>query len=270
MIKMKNKISLILWSLMIVLVNALSGCSKEEALKFLGYDLDVVGSADTNVELYLNEQDFWNRENVIFSGTIEQNPDTTLWSSLNYHSGQPEVYWMYVYKGDFNNLRDGNSCSQFSGLPPEDSGGKYFTPTPPPTPEVQSQNASNGYSVTCFPSLSLTPTRLEIQVLNNTIGVEDAEVQLYFSEEAHVNNLTAQEDADQLTDSYTHFPPADENIFKQATDKDGYVLFDNLEPKQYWFRITKDGLTNDAGTINLNEALPDDMNITTSITVGIN
>ncbi len=63
--------------------------------------------------------------------------------------------------------------------------------------------------------------------------------------------------------------PCIEDYFLQTTDESGEVYFDNLEPRNYWFRITKDTLSNEGTVIRTREALPRNADITTQQEVSI-
>lgn len=103
--------------------------------------------------------------------------------------------------------------------------------------------------------ISSTPTKLRFQVFDAGQKVERASIDLYTTESAYlykgsnvVNVL---------------------NIGDGLTDVNGEVEFSRLEPRQYWFRITKGTKNNSATTFKTSTALPDDANITNVIQVGI-
>ena len=128
--------------------------------------------------------------------------------------------------------------------------------------------------------MTTPPSKLQLTVMHNGQAVEGAQVQLYFSQEAYETDLQAHQDFDELLETYG-FPEETGNFgsqttkclketFSQTTDAEGVVYFPDLEAKKYWFRISSGELTNEGGTIQLEELLSEDPNITRSITVGIN
>ena len=133
-----------------------------------------------------------------------------------------------------------------------------------------------------YATLTNAPTRLQLSVSHQGQPVEEAIVQLYFTEKTYQDSLAAQEDFEHLRPTYGYFVDdpsvSDEkeyltyitqDNFLQTTDKEGVVIFDNLEPRNYWFRITKDTLSNESTTTRTLRALPRDADITTSMTVGV-
>ena len=149
----------------------------------------------------------------------------------------------------------------------------------------QLTNRFNGVTVSHgkrYATLTNVPTRLQLSVSHQGEALEGAEVQLYFTEQAYEDSLAAQHDFKHLKPTYGYVssdpalrdPEASftyfvEEYFLQTTDKDGAVTFHNLEPRNYWFRITKDTLSNEGTIVRTREALPRDANVTTSMTVGV-
>ena len=94
--------------------------------------------------------------------------------------------------------------------------------------------------------------------------------------------MAAQEDFDHLRPTYGYFVDEEgttgeeryfvnqnKERFLQTTNEAGEVYFDNLEPRNYWFRITKDTLSNEGTVVRTREALPRDADISNIMTVGI-
>ncbi len=94
--------------------------------------------------------------------------------------------------------------------------------------------------------------------------------------------MVAQKDFEQLRPTYGYFVDEEgtsgeeryfvnqnKEYFLQTTDESGEVYFDNLEPRNYWFRITKDTLSNEGMVIRTREALPRNADITTQQEVSI-
>lgn len=129
----------------------------------------------------------------------------------------------------------------------------------------------------------LTPpaSKLQLTVYHNGEVVPNAEVTLYFSEEAYQTGMSAAYDIDELKDTYgiftmegsyglsnyTHRCLTESLIM--TTDEEGIAYFDNLEPRQYWFTVEKDELSNATATITTGKALSESSDVTTSLTVGI-
>jgi hypothetical protein len=109
--------------------------------------------------------------------------------------------------------------------------------------------------------LSSTPTKLRLVVYHTGDPVEGASVQLYKTADDYNTQTT-----DRLPDPETgvYLPDV------VYTDANGEVYFEDLEPRQYWFRITKGPLSNSDGTIHTDGVLTDDENITNQKSVGIN
>jgi hypothetical protein len=146
-------------------------------------------------------------------------------------------------------------------------------------------NRFNGVTVSngkAYATLTNTPTRLQLSVSHQGQPVEGATVQLYFTEQTYQDSLAAQEDFERLRPTYgypTDDPTTSDNIpsfinhvdenFFQTTNEAGEVFFDNLEPRNYWFRVTKDTLSNEGTVVRTREALPRDADISNIMTVGI-
>ncbi len=127
----------------------------------------------------------------------------------------------------------------------------------------------------------LTPskTKLQLTVFNNGVPVEDATVKLFWSEQDYLSNTPPSDQNALLYQSVyglvsyktlydKYYSPIDPPLYGE-TDKDGIVLFDNLEPRQYWFRIVKNSLTNNSTTFNTNGKLKGS-EITNALSVGVN
>ena len=138
---------------------------------------------------------------------------------------------------------------------------------------------SHVISIDYYGVIGLTPTatKLQLQVLNNLEPVTNAEVTLYYSESDYLNDIPAYDNHDEMLFAYgDYYDTAEHNkdcvkeVLSGTTDENGSIYFDQLEPKQYWFKVEKNGLTNASGTITTGKTLPDNSDITTSLTVGIN
>ena len=159
-------------------------------------------------------------------------------------SGPDPGYWIFVEKEEFNSLRY-EIEKPSSGLTDMESYTQYHSQV----------------------HLSRTPTKLQIKVLSEG-QPQDAVVQLYLSEDSYYKDIAPKDEEEKMHDSY-YSPRTD--YFNKITDANGIVLFDNLEPRQYWFRIiSKDWQKgNGKGIINISEPLENDTILNTSITVEI-
>ncbi len=233
-----------------------------------------------NIYLYGSQEAYLLREAPLYEGESDEN-------GLYYlELTEPDTFWVYVEKGQLNNQRyaryDGikNSCgSRFNSvnyLAVTKSDKSYLE-------EWRNNEIVNGEN-NVFAVLTPNPTQLQFTVYHNGQVVEGAKTTLYFSEEAYNQDIPAWQEIEELKPSYGIFTPeliaeyknlgsinniCILNSLVRNTDSSGEVYFDNLEPRQYWFRIEKEGLSNEGGTFKLDEALPGNPDINTSITVGI-
>ena len=217
--------------------------------------------SDVVVKIYRTREDYILDQNVILEGlTNEEGLFTFEYDSAG-------SLWFSAHKDTLSNLREARSKKSRS----QDSN--------------QLVNHFNGVSVTHgkeYTALTNTPTKLSLSVSHRGQPVAGAQVQLYFTEQAYQDSLMAQEDFEQLRPTYGYFVDEEgtsgeeeyfvsevKDSFLQTTDETGEVYFDNLEPRNYWFRITKDTLSNQGTTVRTLRALPRDAEITTTMTVGI-
>jgi hypothetical protein len=166
-------------------------------------------------------------------------------------------YWVRANKGVLNNLRQASSVK------------KSILVRPLPC---------CGMDIDVV--LSTTPTKLRVTVRDQGVVVQGAAVQLYFSESDYTNGITAQSNRSEVAPSYgsDYISIANPTVgsldltkfFSALTDSNGEVYFDNLEPRQYWIKVTKGSKSNSSGTIKTTSALPDNPDITTDMTIGIN
>lgn len=244
-----------------------SGCNEEDErdLRWVSvvfaYSPPENGSAsvgdkifDFQYFLYENQQDYFLDQNRIIP--TEQELDATGELCICYKNPEKISYYVRAVKGDLNNLRYGPL---------------FFDVTSNRYQETFDNPNSQSLRVV----LTKTPTRLQLNIQDGFEPVEGAEVTLYFTEEDFENDTPAWLNNDELETSYGRWvsDKAGEVLslnFVKTTDSEGVVLFDNLEPKQYWFKVEKDGQTNASGRIKTDGSLPDDADITTVYTVGIN
>lgn len=107
--------------------------------------------------------------------------------------------------------------------------------------------------------LSTTPTNLQIKVINNGLPIEGAEVKVFYNSNDYKENKAV--DNYEFNPAYSLWVPVE--TFQKKSDDKGIVIFDNLEPRQYWTRIMKSNLSNE-GTITMTserlEDNPDKLN----------
>ena len=218
--------------------------------------------AETMIAIYRTKEDYLLDRNRLTQGlTDEEGKLTFKYDSIG-------SLWFSAHKDTLSNLR---GVSRYYSWPEHNE---------IVIPKQGSTGYSNFHGV--FATLTNTPTRLQLSVSHQGQPVEGATVQLYFTEQTYQDSLAAQEDFEHLRSTYgypTDDPTTSDNIpsftnhvdenFFQATNEAGEVFFDNLEPRNYWFRITKDTLSNENTTVRTLRALPRDANINTSMTVGI-
>jgi hypothetical protein len=107
--------------------------------------------------------------------------------------------------------------------------------------------------------LTLTPSRLQIQVLTTTgLPISNAIVEVYPSEEDYINKV---ENYKWLA-KYPEYGGNGLNaywIYKQTSDSNGIVKFESLAPRIFWFRVTPPFpyKNNDNGYNKLAAPLPD-------------
>ncbi len=244
-------------SLAIVLLGFL-GCAKKSD-PILNYIKPSVGiSPDGNgasvngatVKVYNSEAEFLSNAAPPYQSTFTSNLDGRIVvpDQKNYY-----VYVEYQtssyneYKGKFTNVR----------------ANKYRKPS----------WDGNNYIV----NQSLTPNPVKLKVSVNVGGnpVSGAAITLYGSLSDYQNNipLYSSGTATSTRDFYTGFVYGVgvdlKTIYTDTTDATGSYTFSELEPKQYWVKVTSGNLNNAAGVINTVGALPDDLNATTTLSIQI-
>ena len=217
--------------------------------------------AETMIAIYKTREDYLLNQNILTQGLTDQEGRFT----FKYDS--VGSLWFSAYKDTLSNLR---GISRYGRWPEHNE-------------IVFAEQGSTGFSNfhRVFATMTNSPTRLQLSVSHQGQPVAGATVQLYFTEQTYQDSLAAQEDFDHLRPTYG-YPRAEasdpegsftyyaEEHFLQTTNEAGEVFFDNLEPRSYWFRITKDTLSNEGTTIRTLRALPRDAEVNTSMTVGIN
>jgi hypothetical protein len=229
------------------------------------------------VYLYGKEEDYLLRANPLHEGETDEN------GFFYREFAEPDTFWIHVEKGPLSSNRQ---IKNKLACPGEDSHVVSTNEVPLNPKEWHNflREGKEGNGSWFFATLTPNPTQLQLKVYHNGQPVKGAKTTLYFSEEAYLQDIPAWQELEELKSSYGIFPPelieeykriiGFEDVcllrtFMARTDAAGEVYFDNLEPRQYWFRIEKEGMSNEGGLIKLDEALPDNPDITTSITVGI-
>lgn len=214
------------------------------------------------IKIYRTHTDYLLDQNVLREGLTDQ------YGLFTFETDSLGVLWFGAYQDTLSNRRGVTNTNEYSGVSHNEI---ILDPSDERNP--------NNHEVVA--TLTNTPTRLQLSVSYQGKPIEGAEVQLYFTEQAYRDSLVAQEDFDRLRPTYgypTNNPNTSDNIpsfinhvdenFLQTTNKEGVVIFDNLEPRSYWFRITKDTLSNEGMIVRTREALPRN-DITTQMEVGI-
>lgn len=128
------------------------------------------------------------------------------------------------------------------------------------------------YTKEYFLPLSTTPAKLQINVFNNGLPVKDAEVQIYFTEQDYLNNKppVKMNDFSKEYSNPSYGILFENRFFYKLTDINGLAYFDNLEPREYWFKV-KWGEKNNASTVfKTGEKLNNNPDITKVLPVILN
>ena len=226
---------------------------------------------EAKVYLYGTEEDYLLRQNPLHEGLTDERG--FFYKEFN----EPQNFWVYVEKGPLNNRRF-TVNNRLIGIGCNNRVHNYIAVDRKVSKQEQ-QGSSKGeiFSNTLYPVLSRNPAKLNLQVLNNGEPVAGATVTLYLSQEAYEQNRPANMEAEELSTSYGYYYRPEwlnedclVNSFVRPANEEGEVYFPNLEPRQYWIKVEKDGKTNAGGMIDTAKPLSEDPNITTSLTVGIN
>ena len=229
--------------------------------------------ANAKVYLYGSEEDYLLRRNHLHEGVTNEN-------GMYYKEfGSPQKFWVYVEKDNLNNSRFTVNSALYGRDLGCNNRNHNYVEVERKLYEFEELPASKGelfLNETLFSTLSANVAKLSLHVKQNGAPVTGATVTLYLSQEAYEQNRPANMEAEELSISYGYY---DEpywlnegclvKSFVRPTNEEGEVYFPNLEPRQYWFKVEKDGKTNAGGTIDTGKALPDNPDITTSLTVGI-
>ena len=241
---------MIKYSMTLLLVASLLGCDEPEKKEFkyiievqtYGPPFEQIVDAEV---LFYDENEIMQDPVFILKSELNHNNVATTTIEQNEPFGR---FFIFAQKGNLNTIR----------LPVVSTGGG-----------ISVDSESDRYVA----RLTRTPTKLQFQISDGADPVEDAEIQIYFSEESYNKNLPAQEDESGLTESYFPNLVIDGKwlyeYFMGKTDENGFLLLDNLEPKAYWFRVHKGALNNDDGIYKLDAPLPDDPNHVTTILINI-
>ena len=251
--------------LIILLLVSLSACKEEETVSynlliFTGYPTEqdilyrtsMFTHSNTKVNIYESEIDYLLNQNIINEGLTDN--EGTFSSRV---SGQINQYWYKAVNDTLNNLR----FNDISNDPNSGWGGGEFYK-----------------EKIMLIRLSTTPTKLEITVTDNLLNpIEGAEVQLYFSKQEYTDNKPAYLNLVEYSKSYGNWIGASEFSinnqikpnFYGLSDQNGIVYFDNLEPRKYWIRVSSGALSNAQSVIETNGKLPDDPNITNTLSIMI-
>lgn len=228
------------------------GCREKEEINKYTVLVKVSGipqNKRAEVKVFANEVDFWANRNPIKVGFV--NKSDFFFIAKEVLQADNSDYWVLVVCDSLNSYRDGLQTYGFS-IP------KDYRTSPPDGGTTQHTRQYNAY-------LSTTPTKLQLRVYSNANSVKGAKVFLYDSEENY-NNKNNYEF--RLFRDYS-FGQENNRHFYVISDEEGITTIMALEPKKYWFRIEKDGKSNANTIITTAGALPDDVNITNILDVGL-
>ena len=251
--------------LIILLLVSLSACKEEETVSyqllfhsvypvesdFITYS-NMIIRPNTSVKVYESELDYLLNQNLVHEGITDESGILRI--KVN---GQTEKYWYSFTKDTLNNLRFGDFTNDQSF--------------------GWSGSELNKEKV-LYIRMSTTPTKLQINVTNNKLNpIANAEVQLYFSEQEFIDNQPAHFNLIEISKSYGNWTLASDisinyrlkPIFQSFTDNNGVAYFDNLEPRKYWIRVSSGALSNAQSVIETNGKLPDNPNITNTLSIMI-
>ena len=216
---------------------------------------------DVNIKVYRTKEDYLLDRNMLLQGATDET------GLFKFDQDSTGTLWFSAQRDTLSNLRKVNA----NGSNIEHN--EIVIGDPP-------HNSGNYQKIEAV--LTNTPTELRLSIFHEGQAVEDAQVQLYFTEQAYGDSLAAQQDFEQLRPTYGYFVDEEgttgeeryfidqnKDTFLQTTNESGEAYFDNLEPRNYWFRITKDTLSNEGTVIRTREALPRDADITTQQEVSI-
>lgn len=212
-------------------------------------DLYDVRLSGVDIKAYESESDFLSEKNVYKEGISDAE------GILFLYFGETEKhFWIRAKKGKLNNLR----YKEFYTKEITNIGG-FSCP--------DEHKCTTGTKSRII--LSSTPTKLQLKVFNNGTPVNGAKVQMYLKESDYLNNIVPDTGDYSWYKSLPDSKPEFYDVLEKQTGVNGEVLFENFEPRRYWFRVTKDGKNNATTTFSTEEPLPDDPNITTVIDIGI-
>ncbi|GAL86829.1 hypothetical protein MYP_4059 [Sporocytophaga myxococcoides] len=163
-------------------------------------------------------------------------------------------YWVRIKQDSLNNLRSNEICTD-----------------PDKCKSVYESHGNIGgcdeySSLQLKTNLSNTPTRLQLNIKNNGNAVDGAIVQLFYTKDDYDSDTNPLYSNSFSWQTYFGLGASD---FADTTGADGTAYFDNLEPREYWFKVTKGKLNNSSTTIKTLKPLPDDPNVTTLLDIGI-
>ncbi|MCR6641716.1 MAG: hypothetical protein NVV82_22670 [Sporocytophaga sp.] len=237
----------------ILIIN--SSCKKcDKAISYIteielndwNYTNEAPDTSNLKVYLYRTKEDYLSDQNRIippFSNRFYQISDNN-----------KTFYWVRIKKDFLNNLR----------------GNEIYT-DPNKCKSVFERHGNVGEcdeykTLHLQANLSTNPTRLHLNIKNNGNSVNGAVVQLFYTKDDYDKNIRPIYSSS-FSLPYSFNP--NNSDFADTTGEDGIAYFDKLEPREYWFRVTKGNLNNSSTTIKTLKPLPDDPNVTTLLDVGI-
>lgn len=247
-ITMKTKI------LILLCFAALWGCKKEKPdvyTKYLRVDFPYGSVNKGEIKIFGFEKEFYNDK---FSKTDSVNGGTSY--LLLDRSTSNVNYWFKITSGKFNSKR----CKVINSAQYDSE----YTSCPDRCERRE----------TSVVTLSLTPTRLQLNVFENGVAVSNAIVKVYLREEDYQKNQ--QNPVNYFDYDKYVYPEAGNSknsygydMLTKTTDTFGTVLFENFEPRLYWFRVEKGSKNNSSTRFSTMDSLPDDENVTTVLDIGI-
>lgn len=205
----------------------------------VGYTPSPIANAD--VYLYATEMDYLLDTNVVKQGK------TNAQGLFEFLSENRVVYWTRVKKDTLNNLRNGRIQT-----------------------DAIYQASKEVTEIPFHAALSTTPVKLQLNLRKNGTPVTRVHVQLYYSLEDYNKDILPMDRPGSPNEMERTYNAKYNSVVNEIADANGTVIFNDLEPRQYWFKVT-DFSNNLLSTTEISTESPllDDPNVTTVRDIGI-
>lgn len=236
-------------------------------VRVVAYNRLVPDSANmATVKFYTSEQDYLLDQNVYKTLTTGG-----YFKDVKFTEDSYSDYWFRVEKDTLNNDRFGPNKTSQVGVNGHDN-----------TCDGDGiDNKYHNFLAECI--LSTTPVRLQLNIKHNGLPVQGATVKLYYSYQDYLNNVNPKDRPTHQVNGFNYVnefwttfegdntgASLSQDLFTKVTAIDGIAVFEQLEPRQYWIKVSNGTYTNSAGTIKTPNKLSNDPNVTTVLDIGIN